>query len=162
MASSRLVTAWLLVAAGALLCGSCFGVLVGRSFALSCAADACCWHPLPCLNCQPEATEAATLLRFLEFMESQVVSVRGACSRAVRCGATLPDGCFPRRLVAAAQVSAQGPAAAPAPDADANLPPVPAQRPPFFLGVATAAPQIEVGTAERVGGLTQAGLQRAQ
>lgn len=48
--------------------------------------------------------------------------------------------CWP---VAAMQVAGQGPAAAPAPADGFDLPPVPANRPPFFLGVATAAPQIE-------------------
>ena len=47
------------------------------------------------------------------------------------------------RPVAAEQVAGQGPAAAPAPADSSDLPPVPAERPPFFLGVATAAPQIE-------------------
>ena len=47
------------------------------------------------------------------------------------------------RSVAAMQVAGQGPAAAPAPADSFDLPPVPANRPPFFLGMATAAPQIE-------------------
>ncbi|KAK9832581.1 hypothetical protein WJX81_000662 [Elliptochloris bilobata] len=63
-------------------------------------------------------------------------------------GSKLTMGLLLLAVVAAAQVGAQGPAAAPSSSDASGLPPIPAERPPFFLGVATAAPQIEGAVAE--------------
>ncbi len=139
MAGWRLVAAWLILAAGVLL-GVCRR-LIERLDKQTRAAGT----PLP----TRKSWWCAVCSTRLPLPRSACLHKckAGSGRAAVCCGARHLTRSAPRLAAAAAQVAAQGPAAAPASAADADgsgLPPVPAQRPSFFLGMATAAPQIEV------------------